>query len=160
MLEFVDAEGAIRIFRSVRGDGRVQRTRLGVVPKNRWLIRDDLKANLSEAEIVELQTIIERYREVERAQRRVDILRFPAIAREVAAYFGTEATALERRLISQALGDAIRVVRLSEKSEERADVPAKNAEQEISDSGPKAVVPAKKEETPPTGKRPWLRRGR
>ncbi len=159
MLDFVDGDKVVRIFRSTQVDGRIQRTRLGVLAKNRWVIREDIKASLSADELAELQAVMERYQEVERTQRRVDILRFPVIVREVAAYFGTEATTLERRLISQALGDAIRVVRLSEKVEGKANLPAKNAEQKASEGLAKEESGARnRDQGISTGKRSWLRR--
>ena len=109
MLLFLDSPKFIKVLRAgVNGEARAP---VGVIPKNTFEMRDGATASLSPEEREEIREVVGGYREVAEIQRNLDVKRFPQIAREVAEYYVTGATALEKKQISAALVEALRAVR-------------------------------------------------
>lgn len=116
MLLFLDSPKFIKVLRAgVKGEARAP---VGVISKNTFEVRDGTNASLSPDEREEIRAVVGGYREVAEIQRNLDVKRFPQIAREVAEYYATDATALERKQISAALVEALRVVRKSDQGAE------------------------------------------
>lgn len=111
MLIFSDAEKFIRVLR-VNGE---RRARVGVIMKNTFELKADENAALSEAESSEIQGVIANYQQVEQAQRRLDILRFPQIMRLVTDHYQAGADEFEKRLIASTLVEAQRLIRRTDR---------------------------------------------
>lgn len=111
MLIFSDAEKFVRVLR-VNGE---RRARVGVIMKNTFELKADENAALSEAESSEIQGVIASYQQVEQAQRRLDILRFPQIMRLVTEHYQVGADELEKRLIASTLVEAQRLIRRADR---------------------------------------------
>ncbi len=107
MLIFADAEKFVRV---LRADGE-RRARVGVILKNTYELKRDENTSLSEAEVAEIQSVISNYQEVEKAQRSLDMRRFPQILRQATDYYEGAATEFEKRLISMAIAEAQKVIR-------------------------------------------------
>jgi hypothetical protein len=118
MLVFVDQAKSIKVLRAEQGASGMTRVRLGVVKKNKMELSDELKASLNKDELKEVEGAITLYQQADESQKKVDVLRFPQIVREVIEYVSTgDVTELERRIILTSFVDGLRQIRKLERGE-------------------------------------------
>jgi hypothetical protein len=112
---YVDGPKFIKVLRVNEGAEGARRTRLGVIRKSDFSFRADKDTSATEAEVADVQQVIQVYQSADEAQTRADMLRFPEIARKVSEYCLTSATEAEKGLIVTALQEALRAARKAEK---------------------------------------------
>jgi hypothetical protein len=112
---YVDGPKFIRVFRVNEGAEGARRTRLGIIMKSDFGFRADKDTSATEAEVADMQQVIQIYQSADEAQARTDMLRFPEIARKVSEYYVTSATEAEKNLIATALLEALRATRKADK---------------------------------------------
>jgi hypothetical protein len=112
---YVDGPKFIKVLRVNEGTEGARRTRLGIIMKSDLGFRADKDTAATEAEVADVQQVIEVYKSADEAQTRADMLRFPEIARKVSEYCLTSATEAEKGLIVTALQEALRAARKAEK---------------------------------------------
>jgi hypothetical protein len=112
---YVDGPKFIKVLRVNEGAEGARRTRLGIIMKGDFGFRADKDAAATDAEVADMQQVIQIYKSADEAQTRADMLRFPEIARKVAEYYLTSATEAEKGLIATALQEALRATRKADK---------------------------------------------
>jgi uncharacterized protein YqgV (UPF0045/DUF77 family) len=113
---YVDGPKFIKVLRVNEGAEGARRTRLGIIMKSDFSFRADKDASATEAEVADMQQVIQVYQSADEAQTRADMLRFPEIARKISEYCVTSATEAEKSLIATALQEALRATRKADKA--------------------------------------------
>lgn len=109
MIDFIEREKFYFIVRLDAGEGRP--TRLGRLSKEDWVVASGVKAQLSAEELAELEAFVGLQKQGDELERRLSVIRFPTMLRQVAEYYANGASSLEQKLIAKALRDATRRVR-------------------------------------------------
>lgn len=118
MLVFVDQPKSIKVLRAEPGTSGMTRVRLGIVNKSKMEMSDELKSALNKDELKEVEGAITLYQRADESQRKVDVLRFPQIVREVIEYISNgDASEIERRIILTSFVDGLRQIRKLERAD-------------------------------------------
>lgn len=115
MLICVDGPKLIRVYRPNDAGRGGKRTRLGMISKRDYEFKAEGNEALTPDESVEVEEIINSYKDAELAQIRAHGMLFPQVARQVVEYYATQASDVQKRMIAVAVQEMARAIKISDR---------------------------------------------
>ncbi len=117
MLHYIDQPESVRIVRiDTDADGTATRTRVGALSKLHPGITPELRLVATEAELEEIEQVARHYAGLATLEAQFLSARLPEILRLVTQRYESGASAVERRLIADAITEALRALRRADKA--------------------------------------------
>jgi len=121
MLVFLDQPKNVKVLRVNDVDGKMERTRVGVIVKNSLELTPEMRSLLSEPELDEVNNVVDFYKRASSTTTAYYVAKFPEIVREVVSYYESGADETERRLIMASMMEGLRRIRRQDRTEHAAD---------------------------------------
>ena len=116
MLLFLDFPKWIKILREVKdGEGKRSRDLVGAIAKADLDVPPALNGELSSRELQETERVLQLYREADAVEARYWALKLPVILRRVTDYYASTEDEDERKLVRQAILQALMAVRRTDR---------------------------------------------